>query len=61
MGLPSDDNILLSLVNTRLRDGGDVCGFCAEMGAEEEELISRLAAIGYYYDEKSNAFKSIQN
>ncbi len=56
MSLPTDDNILLSLVNTALRDGDDLCGFCARYGAEEEELVSRLASIGYEYDEDKNAF-----
>ncbi|MDE6850392.1 MAG: DUF4250 domain-containing protein [Clostridia bacterium] len=59
MGLPTDDNILLSLVNTRLRDGDDLGGFCAAYGAEESELVSRLAASGYVYDEESNSFKRI--
>ncbi len=57
MSLPGDDNILLSLVNTCLRDGGDINDFCARYGAEEEELFFRLAAAGYYFDEGANAFK----
>lgn len=57
MSLPADDNILLSLVNTALRDGDDLRGFCAAYGAEEAELIPRLAAIGYEYDGESNSFK----
>ncbi|MDE6558112.1 MAG: DUF4250 domain-containing protein [Clostridia bacterium] len=57
MSLPADDNILLSLVNTRLRDGDDLYDFCAEYGAEAEELLIRLAAAGYAFDEDENAFK----
>lgn len=57
MSLPADDNILLSLVNTALRDGDDLCGFCVAYGAEEVEVISRLAAIGYEYDGEGNSFK----
>lgn len=52
-----DDNILLSLVNTALRDGETLSDFCARYNAEEEELIKRLAAAGYAFDEESNAFK----
>lgn len=48
---------MLSLVNTALRDGDDLGGFCAAYGAEEAELIPRLAAIGYEYDGESNSFK----
>lgn len=54
-----DDNILLSLVNTALRDGDTLADFYARYGAEEEELIQRLAAAGYAYDEESNRFKRV--
>ena len=54
-----DDNILLSLVNTALRDGDDLCGFCARYGAQEAEVIARLAALGYKYDEDGNSFKRV--
>ncbi|MDE7162901.1 MAG: DUF4250 domain-containing protein [Clostridia bacterium] len=54
--LPTDDNILLSLVNTKLRDGDTLADFCAAYGVEEGELISRLARAGYKYDEDSEAF-----
>lgn len=57
MSLPSDDNILLSLVNTRLRDGDALSDFCAEHGVEEKELTERLLRAGYAYDEGQNAFK----
>ncbi|MCM1546554.1 MAG: DUF4250 domain-containing protein [Clostridiales bacterium] len=59
--LPSDDNILLSLVNTALRDGDELADFCARYFAEEEEVLARLTAAGYHYDEESKAFKLIQN
>ena len=57
MNLPADDYILLSLVNTRLRDVySSLQSLCEEEGVEENELSSRLAAIGYSYDEARNAF-----
>lgn len=59
MSLPIDDNILLSLVNTALRDGDTLDYFCARYGAEEEELTARLAAAGYAFDEESNSFKRV--
>ncbi len=57
--LPTDDNILLSLVNTKLRDGDTLADFCAAYGAEEGQLISRLARAGYKYDEEQNAFMRV--
>lgn len=59
MSLPVDDNILLSLVNTALRDGDALDDFCARYGAGEEELTARLAAAGYAYDEDGNSFKRV--
>ncbi|MCM1438515.1 MAG: DUF4250 domain-containing protein [Roseburia sp.] len=59
MSLPEDDNILLSLVNTALRDGDGLEDFCAEYGAETEELLSRLAAAGYAFDKQNNSFKRV--
>ena len=59
MSLPVDDNILLSLVNTKLRDGASLDDFCAEYGAEGAELTERLLRAGYAYDEDSNSFKRV--
>ena len=57
MQLPSDDAILLSFVNTKLRDEfSSLSDFCECYGAEEGEVVSRLAALGYKYDEDQNAF-----
>lgn len=56
--LPQDPVILLSVVNTRLRDG---CGCLEELCSQEdvcpEELCEKLAAMGYAYDRESNQFK----
>lgn len=59
MSLPVDDNILISLVNTALRDGASLDDFCARYGAEETELVTRLAAAGYAFDEENNCFKRV--
>lgn len=56
MGFVKDDDILLSLVNTCLRDGGDIDDFCAEHGGTKAELFARLARAGYNFNEDQNAF-----
>ena len=56
--LPQDPFILLSYVNTKLRDDGfNLDGLCAELGIDREELEQKLAGIGYTYDERTNSFK----
>ena len=56
--LPQDPVILLSVVNTRLRDG---CGCLEELCAQEDvcpqDLCAKLAAAGFDYDRESNQFK----
>lgn len=57
MKLPADDYILLSLVNTALRDKFDTFGeLCEDWEADENALCARLAALGYEYDPDKNAF-----
>ncbi len=57
MQLPVDDFILLSFVNTKLRDEfSSLSDFCLSYGAEEGEVAARLAALGYEYNEEKNAF-----
>ncbi len=57
MILPSDDYILLSLVNTKLRDEySSPESLCEEEGVDYSVLEARLARIGYVYDGESNAF-----
>ena len=58
MILPSDDFILLSLVNTYLRDR--YCSLeelCEEEDVSQPEICTRLLKIGYAYDEEANTFK----
>ena len=54
--LPSDAIILVSLVNTALRDGETLEDFCATHDCTQEELEARLGSIGYRYDEAQNRF-----
>ncbi len=55
--LPNDPIILLSYVNTQLRDNyPNLEEFCRAMDAEPEALCAALAKIDYYYDAKANQF-----
>ena len=55
--LPKDPFILLSVVNTRLRDGcPSLSELCAALDADEEELTAALAAVDYRYDRSQNRF-----
>lgn len=59
MILPADDFILLSVINTKLRDEyPSLEELCEDNGFSREEIIERLLAIGYAYDETGNCFKA---
>lgn len=54
-----DPNMLLSLINTKLRDNySSLENLCDDLNYNEDEVKSILAKIGYYYDEKVNQFKA---
>lgn len=58
MSLPNDPAILLSVVNTRLRDRyEDLDAFCEDADVMREELCSRLERLGYRYDARANQFR----
>ena len=53
--LPQDPFLLLSVVNTKLRDEYDSFGeLCAALDESPDELGARLAAVGYQYDPAGN-------
>ena len=53
-----DPNIVLSLVNTKLRDYyGSLELLCDDMDIEKNKIIEKLKSIGYDYDEGQNQFK----
>lgn len=55
--LPKDPFILLSFINTQLRDKyTSFDEFTASEGVDPSEITSRLSAIDYVYDEKKNQF-----
>lgn len=57
MKLPQDPVMLLSAVNMKLRDYYDnLDDLCPSEGVEKDDIVRKLRAIGYEYDEKSNQF-----
>ena len=55
--LPKDPVILLSYVNTMLRDTyPSLQEFCEETDTDPNALITALEKIGYRYDESLNQF-----
>jgi hypothetical protein len=57
MNLPNDAMMLLSVVNTKLRDNyKNLDELCDDMNVSKEEIISKLNSIEYVYDEKLNKF-----
>ncbi len=55
--LPQDPVILLSYVNTKLRDTDpDLAAFCRREGADEAALRAALAELGYTYSAQYNRF-----
>jgi len=58
--LPQDPIILLSYVNTKLRDEyGSLDALCDGVNATPAELAEKLSAVGYAYDGSANQFKPI--
>ncbi len=56
--LPKDPMILLSYVNTMLRDRyDDLDALCEGEDAERETLEQSLSLIGYAYDPVQNRFR----
>ncbi len=56
--IPKDPVILLSYVNTLLRDRyGNLEELCRSEGVDQAGLEERLAGIGYAYDREHNQFR----
>ena len=57
MDIPQDPIILVSYVNTKLRDQfATLDEFCRTYDINEEELRDSLDSIDYQYDETTNRF-----
>jgi hypothetical protein len=55
--LPKDPVILLSFVNTKLRDEfSSLDELCAALNANQAELTATLAALDYHYNAEKNQF-----
>ncbi len=55
--LPNDPIMLLSYINTKLRD--EYCSLeelCSSLDVSETELKEKLGSVGYEYDEDKNRF-----
>ena len=58
MDLPNDPAILLSFVNTMLRDKySDLDELCDDYNISKSVITEKLRAIGYEYSEDHNRFK----
>lgn len=56
--LPKDPVMLLSYVNTQLRDNySDLTEFCVANSIDINDVVGRLRAINYSYDPVTNQFK----
>lgn len=55
--IPKDPVMLLSYVNTQLRDFySSFAAMCEDKELDKEEIISKLAGIDYIYDRSRNQF-----
>ena len=55
--IPKDPVMLLSYVNTQLRDFySSLDTFCEDKDVSREELVEKLASIDYEYDAERNKF-----
>ena len=57
MELPKDPMILLSVINTKLRDFYPTLdGLCEDLKKKKKELTETLGRVGYEYMEDKNQF-----
>lgn len=55
--LPASPVMLLSVVNTKLRDNyNSLKDLCSDMNADYTQIIESLKSIGYEYNEELNQF-----
>jgi hypothetical protein len=55
--LPKDPIILLSYLNTQLRDFySNLDDLCLSLGVKKDDLIETMKSIDYEYDEDKNRF-----
>ncbi len=55
--MPNDPVMLLSFINTQLRDYyNSLSDLCKTLNVSEKDIISKLATIDYEYNEDLNKF-----
>lgn len=55
--LPNDPVILLSVINTKLRDNYSTFDLlCDDLDVNKEEILNKLNSIGYEYSAEFNRF-----
>lgn len=58
MYIPSDPEMLLSLINTKLRDEySSLDDLCDSLDIEKSRILEILEPAGYKYDKNQNQFK----
>lgn len=56
--IPQDPFILLSYLNTKLRDFyPDLKSLCRDMSLNQEEIEEKMESVGFAYDQKVNQFQ----
>lgn len=57
MQLPNDPVMLMSVINTMLRDKyASLDALCEDIDESRENICQKLASVGYEYDTKANKF-----
>ncbi len=57
MQMPNDPNMLLSVLNLKLRDFyASLDALCDDMDVSKDEIEEKLRGIGYRYDKERNQF-----
>lgn len=57
MNIPNDPAILLSYINTQLRDSSqNLDDLCKSLCIDQEAIVKKLSSIGYTYDSEKNRF-----
>ena len=55
--IPKDPIMLLSYINTQLRDNySSLDALCASLDVDKQEIAEKLAKVNYVYDEALNKF-----
>lgn len=59
MSMPKDPNILVSMINMKLRDGNydSLSDACLTLGIDETELIEKLKDAGFEYNPQTMQFR----